>query len=211
MFATARIETVPLQPVRVGTVETPRHTLYERLHALGMPNEAIKMVLTASFRIRDGSEFPLFAIARDARDPTGYTWNFAEIIDIVHVFDQMKEGLHTVTEHGIDTLEHRSRQVAALTPFKNHIDSLVLNREKNERLGTVVKDHTIFEAPSLEELRKQEVMKDLLMNRKRIPLKGKKCFRCKQEEVYQIALQTRSGDEGATLYKECGKCDAKWK
>jgi len=213
MFATARTETVPFQPVRSGTVEAPRHTLYERLHALGMPIDAINLVLRSTFRTRDGSDFPLFAVARSPTDPTGYSWNFPEIIEIVHVYDQMKAAYPTSFERGEENQERglTTPPVPLPTLFKNHIDSLVLNREKNERLQTVVRDHTVFEAPALEEMRKQETMKDLLMNRKRIPLKGKKCRRCKQEEVYQTALWTRSGDEPAVLHNVCGKCDALWK
>lgn len=213
MFLTARTETEPSQFTRLGTVEAPRHTLYERLHVLGLPNDAISLIMKASYKGRDGVEMPIFAIARNTSDPTGYTWNFPEIIEIVHVYDQMRLSYPTVFEKG----EERQEQgltvpsVPLATLFKNHIDSLVLNRAKNERLGTMVRDHTVFEAPALEEMRRQEAMKDLLMNRKRIPLKGKRCKRCNQEEVYQIALWTRSGDEPAVLHNRCGKCDALWK
>jgi DNA-directed RNA polymerase III subunit RPC11 len=37
------------------------------------------------------------------------------------------------------------------------------------------------------------------------------CFKCKQNEVFMIPIQTRSADEPETLFYQCMRCDNKWR
>ena len=71
-------------------------------------------------------------------------------------------------------------------------------------------DDLVFESPYLAEIRRQELLKNQLLGRKRRPIKGIKCPRCKSDEGFLEEAQTRSGDEGSSFEHVCSTCDHRW-
>ena len=97
--------------------------------------------------------------------------------------------------------------------FDQYIKSLATNRTKKSLAGVLVADDTIFESPTLVEMRRQELLKDTLLNRKKVPIKfgpDNRCGKCKSEEGFQVDKYLRTGDEGAVSINECAKCGHKW-
>ena len=44
-----------------------------------------------------------------------------------------------------------------------------------------------------------------------LPNTGLRCTKCGSNEILQQLLQTRSADEGSTIYCHCTKCSKRWK
>lgn len=70
----------------------------------------------------------------------------------------------------------------------------------------------IISLPSLEWLRKEaDIELKELRNKIGVKMSGKPCIKCKSTDTFVIEKQTRSGDEGATLFYTCQSCNKNWK
>ena len=208
----------------------------DRLQLLGIPqnigdliintmveipeNDSIEKLEGSSTQLKRVTRRPLFALARDENNPTQWIYRLSEIIDVIRVYD-IYRGLHTNTGEETSPVINQSTDPKYLTQisseemaflkFDEYIKSLVYNVEEIYKKETVIPDVTVYEAPSLEDFRKQETLRNNLLTRKKIPVKNLPCKKCKQMEVYQEEFQLRAGDEGGTLVHRCGRCNHTWK
>jgi DNA-directed RNA polymerase subunit M/transcription elongation factor TFIIS len=98
----------------------------------------------------------------------------------------------------------------AIDEFKLHMQSLIEDMERKTKADTKNIDHTIFEAPVLVDYRRQDIIKNNLLNRRRVVIKGFPCPRCHKDEIYQEEVFSRAGDEGGVQHNVCSKCNYAW-
>jgi len=174
--------------------------LIDRLvKTLGIPEDIGEVITTASynyngniiFLFRDDTNFQGF----DKEPEFHQLANKTEIQEIVGVWDYMVE------EHGKEN---------AGGNFITYIERLILNQKKKATTDQLVNDDIVFESPYLAEIRRQEQLKTQLLGRKRRPIKGIKCPKCKSNEGWLEEAQTRSGDEGSSFEYICATCDHRW-
>jgi DNA-directed RNA polymerase subunit M/transcription elongation factor TFIIS len=201
MRAGERRRPVTTRPVAEMTVSVRRPGMGGRLQLLGLPEQVIDLILTTTYKNKDGTILPLFGLGID-KDSGEQLYRHQEIIDIVNVYEAMKIKPGTDKELRIDT--------EVFTEFDRYIKSLAENHSKKAAAEILVTDDTIFESPQLREMREQELLKDTLLNRKKVPIKGVVCKKCGADEAFQTEKYLRSGDEGAVWINECAKCGNKW-
>ena len=189
----------PNKPVASITAEVRRPGLSGRLQLLGVPKEVIDVILNTTYTVNK-LELPLFGLTQEASGEWQY--RHQEVIEAVNIYETMRNRLASDGQRRLDT--------EVFVEFDQYIKSLALNRTKKTLADVLVTDDTIFESPQLLDMRRQEMLKDTLLNRKKVPIKGVKCGRCKADEAFQSEKQLRSGDEGATWINECAKCGNKW-
>jgi DNA-directed RNA polymerase subunit M/transcription elongation factor TFIIS len=216
-----RPNTVP--PVSEMVAQTLPTGIKEKLQYLGIPERIAHLIIDTTYSPgKDTSgnpiKMPLFSTA--IIDPKENKWEYSlqEIMSIVHVYDQMKGQDSAIIDMTTGRMVLSPEAAGNLEPddavyikMKEHIEALVLSKEKKIAAGVLLTDDTEREAPAVAELRRQRVMKSNLSNRKRVPIKGEKCGRCKQDSVYQEELWIRSGDEGAVWKITCATCGNSWK
>jgi DNA-directed RNA polymerase subunit M/transcription elongation factor TFIIS len=183
------------------TVSVRQPGMAGRLQLLGLPDEVIKLILTTTYKNRDGSTPLLFGLSIDKKSGE-QLYRHQEIVDIVNIYETMKIKPGTDRELRLDT--------EVFSEFDQYIKSLAENHAKKAAAGILVTDDTIFESPQLREMREQELLKDTLLNRKKVPIKGVTCGKCRSDEAFQTEKYLRSGDEGAVWINECAKCGHKW-
>jgi DNA-directed RNA polymerase subunit M/transcription elongation factor TFIIS len=118
-----------------------------------------------------------------------------------------------------DTGRHRSenrpnnpgQEEIALAKFEHYVKGLAKKKELKVKKNILLRDDTVFEAPALEALRQEEKIKINLSTRKRKPIKGIVCGRCKNDECHIEERNIRSGDEGAVVFYTCDTCDNEWR
>lgn len=201
MRAGERRRPITTRPVAEMTVPVRRPGMHGRLQLLGLPDSVIDLILTTTYKNKEGTVLPLFG---DFKDKTTGEWNYRhqEIIEVVNIYEVMKAKPGTDKQPRIDT--------EVFAEFNQYIKSLAENRTRKALAEVLVADDTIFESPQLRELREQEILKDTLLNRKRVPIKGVPCRKCGSDEAFQTEKYLRSGDEGAVWINECAKCGHKW-
>lgn len=193
------------QPKRVipeapQTVISGKLSLLDRLNII-LPKEVAHIIFTAHYEY-DGNKIKLF------RDNTNFKTfyeapkfhqmaNTTEIEEIVEVWYYYEERYKTVGE--------------AINHFKNHVDKLIISQRLKDERDERIYDDIVFESPYLDDMRKQELLKIELLGRKRKPIKGIKCPRCPSDEGWLEEAQTRSRDEGASIYYICTTCEHRWK
>jgi len=206
------------------------------LTLLGLETRVINAIMTKTwYDPTSDSNQLLFA---DTKPDGRIVYRNQEMMDIIAVYDSIKGNPDDIATGELDNpldfdpsdyntlhitperktfLENRpTLQISndlAFTKFDQHLNELVQDRERKVKLNLLIRDDTVFEAPSLKEYRRQEILRNNLLDRKKIPVKGFKCVRgkCKSDEIYQTELFTRSGDEGGVWYNECAKCGHMWK
>lgn len=202
------------------TVSVTPTDLRNRLTYL-LPVRVINLILDSQYEIpgRPQEYRPLFALARDGLG--SWVYSLQEVTEIVGVYDNLR-GIHTATGAETDPVKYLYSQEAPLNyaaedddqtyaTFKDHIESLVLARKLKEVNQTLLPDDTVFEAPTLAEVRQEEILRTALINRKKIPVKDLKCRKCRVEEVNREEHYTRSGDEPAVEHFKCGRCGYTWR
>jgi len=193
------------QPIAVRTEEIRPAGMAGRLQLLGLPLNVINSILETTYD--DGQKPPLPPLFGLAKDPATGEWAYRhqEIIEVVHVYDIMRTTKSAATGETLTETE-------LFVEFNKYIQALAANRSKKTAANVLVRDDTVFESPLLIEMRRQEMLKDNLLNRKRVPIKGpgSVCGKCKSDEAFQSEKYIRSGDEGAVWINECAKCGHKW-
>jgi DNA-directed RNA polymerase subunit M/transcription elongation factor TFIIS len=202
-------------------VSSPEIPLNERMKLLGLPTNIIEALLTIAFTVENTS-IPLFAIGRSAASPDSWIYNMTELKEAIRVYD-LYLGRYTETGKPNDPVRAPySTLPADESKFKsyeeanqlfiNYLWELARNKEAKAKKNLLIPDDSVYEAPALVNYRKEEIIKVNLLNRKRVPVKGRSCPRsgCTSDEVYEIQLQTRSGDEGANWHNKCAKCYHTW-
>jgi len=224
--------------VREFVAEILPTTLFNRLQLLGLPNEAIDLIVNSTYKISgEGTESvykPLFAHSKSVHDSNIWVYRYQEIQDIIRVYDVFKgQNIATGSEsdpvlyqydpskivqysdidlskdNGSSNLEVKTDE-EILPAFRAHIEFLIEDRQKKTEDDTLSVDDSIFLAPNLADLRRQEELKMDLLNRKRVVIRGEPCPRCHKDEIYQMEVQLRSGDEPATQINTCSRCNHKW-
>lgn len=188
---------------------------------LGLPQAVVDLILKTTYSV-GSMQIPLFGIARSNIDPNTWIYNNQEIQEAIRVYDLMK-GAYTGTGTEADPVRHPYSSMPAdqtkirsdeeaLAQFAAHISELAVGRVLKIRKNMLVDDDSVFESPALADYRREEILKDTLLNRKRIPIQGK-CRRggCKSTEIYQEEKFIRSGDEGGVWFNTCAKCEHEWK
>jgi len=212
-------------PVHQENILPP--SLYNRMQLLGeFPREVLDLIFNTGYVVgidpQTNAEIraPLFGHSPDPTQHNGWKYKPYEIQEIVRVYDLMK-GKYIATGAQNDPVANdfipsSDRPIIsndeAIEAFKFHLQGLVADREKKLRKGLLLTiDDTAFEAPSLAEQRRLELIKINLSSRKKIPIKGIICPSCKHDECFQQASWERSGDEPEVWYTICSKCDRKWR
>lgn len=188
---------------------------------LGLPQVVVDLILKTTYSV-GAIQIPLFAVARSNIDPNTWIYSNQEIQEVIRVYDLMK-GAYTGTGTENDPVRQPYSSLAsdqtkirsdedALSQFAAHISDLVVSKVAKIRKQTLVDDDSVFESPALADYRREEMLKDTLLNRKRIPIQGK-CRRggCKSTEIYQEERFIRAGDEGGVWFNTCAKCEHEWK
>jgi len=217
-------------PVKAKVVDISPSDIRTRLSLLAdLPPPIISLIFDTTYSIGDGMQQGLFytTVLRNDRF-TGEEilipeYHIVEIQEIIRVYDLIR-GIHiakgempneqnnnqnTVNPNVEDLnrgVDLSKTEANAEAEFASHIRLLVKETESRLKRGLSIVDHTIFDAPALARLRELEVVKLSLQKRKRIPMKGE-CPKCKHGEIIMEEKQTRSGDEGGTLFRACAKCD----
>lgn len=192
----------PNKPVAAITAEIRRPGLAGRLQLLGVPEAVIKLILETNYR-DNGRDLPLFGLTIDQNGEQQY--RHQEVIEAVNIYEGMRD---RIVGAGPDKQKRLDTEV--FVEFDQYIKSLAVNRAKKVLAEVLVTDDTIFESPQLVDMRRQEMLKDTLLNRKKVPIKGVVCGKCKSDEAFQVEKYLRSGDEGAVWINECAKCGNKW-
>jgi DNA-directed RNA polymerase subunit M/transcription elongation factor TFIIS len=191
------------QPVAVRTEEIRPAGMAGRLQLLQIPLNIIQSILETKYL--DGKEMkPLFGLAVN-KETGEWAYRHQEIAEIVHVYETMRTTVSATTGNVLSEDE-------VFVEFDRYIKALAVNREKKTAADVLVTDDTVFESPLLIEMRRQEMLKDNLLNRRKVPIKGpgSVCGKCKSDEAFQSEKYIRSGDEGAVWINECAKCGNKW-
>ena len=106
---------------------------------------------------------------------------------------------------------HPGQEEIARVKFEHYIKSLAKKKELKVKKNLLHRDDTVFEAPALENLRQEERIKINLSTRKRKPVKGIVCGRCKNDECHMEEKIVRAGDEGGVVFYTCDTCDHEWR
>jgi DNA-directed RNA polymerase subunit M/transcription elongation factor TFIIS len=104
-------------------------------------------------------------------------------------------------QHGLLTAEHMDTlgpRVASGAP----LEVLVRSIPAREEIARREEAHRVSRA-LLRDLTQGEIAD--------IPDAGVKCKRCKSNDIAYDFLQTRSADEGTTIFCTCRKCGKRWK
>jgi DNA-directed RNA polymerase subunit M/transcription elongation factor TFIIS/Fe2+ transport system protein FeoA len=120
------------------------------------------------------------------------------------------EAFEIFSDHMKTLVQIRERKLAKVDvrfPLIRPDDSIVETMKIRQTL--VIKDDTVFDAPALAELRKQELIKISLITRKKKPVPGK-CPRCGHGLILMEEKFVRSGDEGGVIFRQCHACEYEW-
>lgn len=200
MRAGERRRQITTRPVAEMTVMVRRPGLAGRLQLLGIPEAVADLILNTTYKNKEGTILPLFGLKQNENGEWDY--RHQEVIEVVNIYETMKAKPGSDGQARIDT--------EVFAEFDQYIKSLAENRSKKALAEVLVTDDTIFESPQLLEMRQQELLKDTLLNRRKVPIKGVVCKKCKSDEAFQVEKYLRSGDEGAVWINECAKCGHKW-
>lgn len=185
-----------------------RPSLHNRLsEQLRLPKPIIDLILETSYRDTPTTTRPLFAMGPSSEVPNEWIYEHQEIQEIIIYY----EGLLKWGSQGPDQQTIVVNQEEAFLQLKEHLDSLVYNRQMKIANRTIVSDDSVFENPALAPIRQDELLRNNLLNRKLVPVPGLACIRCKIKEVSRQEAYTRSGDEGSVESYECQRCGHTWK
>lgn len=221
--AVASSSTPSIKETTVLTMGASTHA--RMVQILGLPPAVVDLLFSTTYTVGEGetqTTVPLLSIGRSVHVQEGFVYNTQEIQELVRVYDLMK-GAYTGTGTEDDPVRYpysslpidQTKVVSdeeAFMNFKAHIDRFVLDKERKSRQNLLVEDDSIYEAPVLTDLHREEILKVNLMNRKRVPVKGNCTKRgCGSDLIYQEEKFTRAGDEGGVWHNECAKCGHTWK
>lgn len=195
----------------------------DRLSTLGLPENIISLILDTTYIIETSlgrQIIPLFSMSMSISEENVWVYNMQEIVEIVRVYDLML-GVDTAVGTPEDPVRPDDSTLKIDRPvsleeaydqFRAHISALASGREAKTRNDLVIDDDSVYEAPALEPLRREELLRIDLMNRRRIPVKGR-CAKdtCKGREVYRSEAYSRSWDEASVWHYECAQCHHTWR
>jgi len=210
---------VPAVTSEQFTVSTAPADLRSSLGLLAIPARIIDLILDTQYKLPNGQMIPIFGLARSAENPAVWKYRDQEIQEIIGVYDSFK-GIHVATGEPNSPVKYYPDSVhgpviddddETYIKMRDHINSLVLNRQRKTANKTLVYDDSTYEAPELRYLRDDETLRTTLLNRKKVPVANLPCRACKAMEVRREELYTRSGDEPAVEHFVCGRCNVSWK
>jgi|SRR5579885_3443385 len=223
-----------------GVVVHPAGPIRERLaQMLDLPPDIVSLIFDTVYDTGNGIMEPLFKsdgieipfteiqeivrvydIYRGLHTDTGRELDIAEQADIKGEDGPDSEVRGLVTASNIpDTGNHDSKQRGtdpgsedvARAKFEHYIKTLVKKKETKVKKNLLIRDDSVFETPLLENLRQEERIKINLSTRKKKPVKGILCGRCKNDEVHVEERIIRAGDEGGVMFYKCDTCDHEWR
>lgn len=188
------------QNVQVGNFVAPvqTFTLRDRLRVeLGMDDRVISLILDSKYTDPNGREIPLFAIYPFDFDGQNFVMDNYEIIQAINDYD--------------DFMQFAENPEEGFLKFSEYIGNLVLNKSYKIRENLLISSDSVFQSPSLEGPRKEEMLKLALANRRRMATTGT-CMRkgCTSKSIYKESRILRSGDEAAVWIMICAVCDYQW-
>jgi len=200
-------------------VTNPPLTLAETMvNGLGIPARVVDLILNTTYETGNGPK-PLFGVAPSSNYPGRWVYNGQEIQEVVRIWDLFK-GAYVATGTIEDPVPTPYTSVPAnlvtnsdddaFVQFAAHIEAIMLSKTRKARKNLLVKDDSVFDSPFLAEYRKEETIKNALLNRKRKPIPGR-CPRCPSTEIFQEEKFLRAGDEGGVFISKCARCEYEWK
>lgn len=194
--------------------------LTQRAELLFPESEAIFTQLEEIIRVYDLLRGINVATGREVentiKNPQGTTTEDGNILTVSNVsgnpvpqntedeaFAKFEEHLKSLVKIKETKLAKVDVRYPLITPQDDLVETMKIRR------SLVIKDDTIFDAPALADIRKQELIKISLITRKRKPVPGK-CPKCGYGLIYMEEKFIRSGDEGGVIFRQCYACEYEW-
>lgn len=126
-----------------------------------------------------------------------------ELLSISYPFDEYR--LLSLTKRA--DLVYETINLLKTVGFKSTFDFLIDISETPNLNSKVIFENRIFDKNRSSYEKEISYIRDKI----KMSFSDMPCRKCNNKTVIQTSKQTRSGDEGVTIFYNCVSCDAKWR